>query len=68
MLGGSLKAITGLKMGCKRRVWMDLFIVLVGLRMSVEEVNPPVTVMTVILIEPFPCKFFLYNYAPLLFV
>ena len=25
MLGGSLKTSTGLKMGCKRTVWMNLF-------------------------------------------
>ena len=68
MLGGSLKTSTGLKMGCKWRVWMNLFFVLVGLRMNQVEVNPPVTVMTVILIESFPCTFFLYNYVPLLFV
>ena len=36
--------------------------------MNRVEVNPPVTVMTVILIEYFPCTFFLYNYVPLLFV
>ena len=45
-----------------------VFFVLVGLRMNRVEVNPPVTVMTVILIESFPCTFFLYNYVPLLFV
>ena len=47
---------------------MNFFCVLVGLRMNRVKVNPPVTVMTVIFIESFPCIFSLYNYVPLLFV
>ena len=39
----------------------ELFFVLVGLKINRVEVNPPVTVVTVILIESFPCTMPGYN-------
>ena len=55
-----MKTSTVLEMDCslQEEGVDDLFFVLVGLRTNRVEVNPPVTVMSVILIEFFHCTIF----------